>query len=114
MKINKNQLEEIIKEEIVNALNEISPKTKFLSGGFKGIEKMALQAEWALDNLEQKFDDPPEEIYIIQKFLESIKKAAMWQLGSNEMMYALHSMSESERDKHFKRSHTPAYKRDAK
>ena len=75
MRITKKQLQEIIKEELEKTLNEIVPRTKFLSGGFKGIQKMAEQAEWALDNLEQKFlpAEPPQEIYVIQKLLEEIK-----------------------------------------
>ena len=73
MKITKSQLRQIVKEELEKTLNEISPKTKLLPGGFKGIEHMALQAEWALDNLEQKFEgEPPQEIYIIQQFIEEI------------------------------------------
>ena len=95
-----------------STLNEISPKTKFLPGGFKGIEKMARQAEWALDNLEQKFDDdPPQEIDTIRKFVEGIRKTSSWSLAADVAPHALHQMSPSEYSRQFNRSHTYAFKR---
>jgi hypothetical protein len=113
MKITKQQLKQIIKEELEKTLNEISPQTQFLPGGFKGIEKMASRASWALDNLEQKFEgEPPQEIYTIQKFIEAIKKTSLWSLGADVAQSALHQMSPSEYRRQYQRLHTPAYKRD--
>ena len=97
MKISKERLKQIIKEEV---LNEISPRTFKMRGGFKGIEFMSQQAEWALDNLEQKFDgEPPEEIYTIQKFLEAIKKSAWWAQAAHAASSALHQMDPDEYEK---------------
>ena len=96
-------------------LNEISPKTKFDPGGFKGILTMAEQAGYAIDNLETKFaGDPPEELYTIQRFVESMKKAAMWQIAGGEAAAAMHQMPPEEYTKQVRRVHTPAYKRDKK
>ena len=128
MKIPKNKLEVIIKEELEGLLNEISPKTQFDPGGFKGIMNMAKQAEWALDNLEMKFEgEAPQEIYTIQRFIESIKKASMWQLAANTAPTALSgklgdpyasdaakAKVASDLTKQVRRAHTPAYKRDEK
>lgn len=112
MKITKKQLKQIIEEELEKTLNEISPKTVFHRGGLKGIEEMAQQAEWALDNLEQKFDKPPEEIYTIQKFLEAIKKISWWGSASGEATSAMHHVEPEEYKKQLRRVHTAAYKRD--
>ena len=51
MKITKQHLKQIIKEEYIN---EISPQTKTDPGGFKGIISMAEQASNAAENLETK------------------------------------------------------------
>jgi hypothetical protein len=126
MKITKEQLKQIIKEEYIN---EITPSTKTDPGGFQGIIKMAEQAAIAADNLETKItqatkrsqgplfqDDPdydiPEELIVIQRFIESIKKAAMWQSAANVAPSAMHQMDPVEYQRQVKRSHTPAYKRD--
>ena len=115
MKIPKDKLEFIIKEELEGLLNEISPKTQFDPGGLKGIMKMANQAEWALDNLEMKFEDEaPQEIYTLQRFIESIKKAAMWQIAAGEAPTAMSQMSPERYIKQVRRAHAPGYKRDDK
>ena len=111
MKITKEQLKQIIKEEIEN-LNEISPRTEFTPSGFRGIEEMAKQAEWALDNLEQQFVEPPQEIYTIQKFLEAIKKTSWWNQASGVSGLAFSQMEPEEYKRQHRRVHTPAYKRD--
>ena len=112
MKITKEQLKQIIKEEIEN-LNEISPRTEFTPSGFRGIEEMAKQAEWALDNLEQKFEgEPPQEIYTIQKFIEAIKKTSWWNQAAGVSGQAFSQMEPEEYKRQYRRAHTPAYKRD--
>lgn len=110
----KQQLEQIVEEETFNVLSEITPKTKFQPGGFKGILKMATMAEHAVDNLETKFaDKPPQEIYDIQKQLDSIKKEVLWQIGSGEALYAFTSPeTEKETERQAKRMRAPAFKRD--
>lgn len=126
MKITKEKLKQIIKEEYIN---EIAPSTITDPGGFQGIIKMAEQASIAADNLETKItqaakrsqgplfqDDPdydlPEELVVIQRFIESIKKAAMWQSAAGMAPSAMHQMDPVEYQRQVKRSHTPAYKRD--
>jgi hypothetical protein len=126
MKITKNRLKQLIKEEYIN---EISPRTKTDPGGLKGIISMAEQAANAAENLETKLlnasnsvqgalfqDDPdgdlPEEIYIIQRFIESIKKAAMWNLGASSVPFAISQMGPEEEKRQRQRLHTPGYKRD--
>jgi hypothetical protein len=126
MKITKQHLKQIIKEEYIN---EISPQTKTDPGGFKGIISMAEQASNAAENLETKLlhasnnaqgalfqDDPdgdlPEEIYIIKRFIESIKKAAMWGIGSGTVPLAMSQMGPEEEKRQRQRLHTPGYKRD--
>ena len=73
---------------------------------------MARQAEWALDNLEQKFSsDPPQEIDTIRKFVEGMRKTSLWSLGADVAQSALHQMSPSEYARQYQRLHAPAYKR---
>ena len=108
------KLKQIIQEELEKTLNEISPRTKFVSGGFEGIIQMAEKAESAINNLESKFEgEAPQDLYVIQSFIESIKKAALYQAGSGEALWALHDPKSSQDiQKTVRRYHTPAYKRD--
>jgi hypothetical protein len=125
MNISKKRLKEIIKEEI----NEISKKTEVDPGGFEGIIKMAEKAALAADNLETKIirasktsQDPlfqdemghdiPEELVTVQRYIDSIRKAAMWQTATGLAPTAFYSMKPEEYESQYKRLHTPAYKRD--
>ncbi len=127
MNITKQRLKEIIKEEI----NEISKKTEVDPGGINGIIKMANRASIAADNLETKIlnvskqaqtplfsdgstNDIPEELVIIQRYIDSIKKAAQWIGAASAVPTAMHQMEPSEYLRQKKRAHTPAYKRDEK
>ena len=112
MKITKEQLEQIIREELDNTLNEISLATKQYDSGFKGISDMAFLAGISADNLAQKFDDEPEELIRIQKLVRGIKQAADWQLGAHEMPTALHQMDPAEKKSAIEKAHTIPYKRD--
>jgi len=126
MKITKRRFKQLIKEEYIN---EIAGRTETNPGGFKGIIKMAEQASIAADNLETKItqaskssqgpifqDDPdydiPEELVVIHKFIEAIKKAALWGVASSSVPFAMHQMGREEELRQKKRLHTPAYKRD--
>lgn len=95
-----------------HSINEIAPSTKIEPGGFKGILQMVLQATAAIDNLEHKFDEPPEEIYTIQKYLEGIEKAAKWQMATHEFPTAARGMDPDEYKRMQQKAHTVAYKRD--
>lgn len=121
MKFAETKLKDLIREE----LNEIAQKTRHSPSGFEGIRKMAEQGIWQIENLITKFaDDPPEEVYKIREFLESIELAASWQIGAHTAASALHVPGEhegrpGERERkladytrQLKRLHTPAYKRD--